>query len=207
VRWSVVMPVKRLEQAKSRLAVTAEDRVSLALAMALDTASVALGSPRVGLLVVVSDDPVAGPALAALGAVVLADEPDAGLNAALSHGAAAATARAPAYGVAFLTCDLPALQADELTRAFDLAGNHERALVADAGGDGTTLLTAAPGVAPRPSFGAGSRARHADEGAVVLAARRLAGLRRDVDTVADLQAARRLGVGPRTAFVLSRERR
>ena len=69
--------------------------------------------------------------------------------------------------------------------------------MADAAGTGTVLLAAA-GTALLPAFGAGSARRHAESGA-----RRLDGrwpsLRRDVDTVADLAEAVRLGLGRHTA--------
>jgi 2-phospho-L-lactate guanylyltransferase len=71
--------------------------------------------------------------------------------------------------------------------------------VADAAGDGTTLYTAAPGAAFRPAFGPGSRARHAAGSAVELGLDGIPGLRRDVDTPADLREAVALGLGPHTA--------
>ncbi|MGH3202263.1 MAG: 2-phospho-L-lactate guanylyltransferase, partial [Streptosporangiaceae bacterium] len=73
------------------------------------------------------------------------------------------------------------------------------AFVADAAGDGTTLYTAAPGAAFRPAFGLASRARHAASGAAELELASIPGLRRDVDTPADLRGAAELGLGPRTA--------
>ena len=71
--------------------------------------------------------------------------------------------------------------------------------MADAAGDGTTLYTAAPGVAFRPAFGLASRARHAAGGAAELDLTQVPGLRRDVDTPADLRGAAVLGLGPHTA--------
>jgi|SRR6185437_1130233 len=74
--WTVLLPVKVLARAKSRLAVLAGDRRrELALALASDTVSAVLGCPEVARVVVVTSDPVAGPLLAALGAVVVPDEP------------------------------------------------------------------------------------------------------------------------------------
>jgi 2-phospho-L-lactate guanylyltransferase len=54
----------------------------------------------------------------------------------------------------------------------------------------------------RPRFGAGSLAAHRDDGATVLDLD-VPGLRRDVDTVADLAAAARIGCGPRTRALLA----
>ena len=74
--WTVLLPVKVLARAKSRLAVLAGDRRGdLALALASDTVSAVLACPEVARVVVVTSDPVAGPLLAALGAIVVADEP------------------------------------------------------------------------------------------------------------------------------------
>jgi 2-phospho-L-lactate/phosphoenolpyruvate guanylyltransferase len=74
--WTVLLPVKVLARAKSRLAVLAGDRRrELALALASDTVTAVLGCPEVARVVVVTSDPVAGPLLAGLGAMVVADEP------------------------------------------------------------------------------------------------------------------------------------
>ncbi len=76
VSWTVLLPVKVLARAKSRLAVLAGDRRrELALALASDTVTAVLGCPEVARVVVVTSDPVAGPLLAALGAVIVPDEP------------------------------------------------------------------------------------------------------------------------------------
>lgn len=199
-RWSVVVPVKRLAVAKTRLALPDPARERIALAMALDTVAAALGCDRVAAVLVVSDDPKARSALAPLGVRVVADEPDAGLDAALLHGAQVSTAGAPGLGVAALSSDLPALVPRDLAAALDAAATHSVALVADASGTGTTLLTAAPGRMLPVSYGAGSRDRHVAAGAVDLTLA-LPSLRRDVDTVADLREAAALGLGTRTAAV------
>src|ERR1700753_3044582 len=74
--WTVLLPVKVLARAKSRLAVLAGDRRrELALSLASDTVSAVLACPEVARVVVVTSDPAAGPLLAALGAIIVADEP------------------------------------------------------------------------------------------------------------------------------------
>ncbi|HMA47032.1 MAG TPA: 2-phospho-L-lactate guanylyltransferase [Frankiaceae bacterium] len=201
--WVVVVPVKPLGMAKSRL--VRSDRAALALAMATDTVAAARAAGAE--VVVVTDDPHAAAVLAGPGVRVVADEPDAGLNPAVAHGAAVATARWPDRGVAALAADLPALQAEELRRALSAAAAHERALVADAAGTGTVLLTARPGAALRPSFGRVSRAAHVAAGARDLTddlGAGVAGLRRDVDTLEDLRTALVLGVGPATWRLIGR---
>ena len=89
VVWSVVIPVKVLAQAKSRLdGLAAADRQAVALAMAADTVEAALTCKAVADVVVVSDDAAIRTEAEALGAEVIADLPNSGLNEALSAGAA-----------------------------------------------------------------------------------------------------------------------
>ena len=197
ITWSVLMPVKVLTQAKSRLAgLAGPRRGELALAMACDTVTAVLETARA---IVITDDPVAAAALEELGAQVIPDEPRDGLNAALRHGAAVAAHNWPADGTAALSADLPALRPLELARALQAAASWPNAFVADAAADGTTLFTAAPGAAFRPAFGLASRSRHAARGAAELQLSDIPGLRRDVDTPDDLRDAAELGLGPRTA--------
>jgi 2-phospho-L-lactate guanylyltransferase len=161
--------------------------------------SAAAACPVVGAVIVVTDDEEAASVLGALHAVIAADEPAAGLNPALAHGAVVAAARWPASGVAALAADLPALRPDELDRGLRAAGQWAEAFVADAAGTGTTLYTARPGTAFRPRFGAGSAGRYRDGGAVEVMLADVPSLRSDVDTPDDLRQAASLGLGPRTA--------
>ncbi|GAA0279796.1 2-phospho-L-lactate guanylyltransferase [Cryptosporangium japonicum] len=231
--WSIVTPVKRLGQAKSRLRATLPASAALftytasgpdplgaldppdepddwhadvALAMALDTVAAVLATPAVDRVVVVTDDRVAVAALSSLGAVCVPDTPRSGLNPALRHGAAMAALLSGSdgrggCGTATLGADLPALQSthlDAVLRAVERLG--VRGFVPDAAGTGTTLLAAPRGVPLEPDYGPGSALSHARAGAVDLTAAGEVGvsLRQDVDTAADLDAARRLGLGPRT---------
>ncbi|WP_354642445.1 2-phospho-L-lactate guanylyltransferase [Kitasatospora camelliae] len=222
-RWSLVLPVKRLALAKSRLdGFAGARRPDLALAFALDTVAAALACPAVARVLVVTRDEVAAARLAALGALVVDDEPldpaDAGagagghggyggyggheaLNSALAHGAVRARRHAPDAPVATLSADLPALRPAELGRVLAAVPATGRAFLADAPGTGTTLLACRPGAPLRPAFGPGSRSRHAADGAHELGCGDVPSVRRDVDTAADLAEALTLGVGPQTAAV------
>ncbi|MEU6810596.1 2-phospho-L-lactate guanylyltransferase [Streptomyces sp. NPDC046831] len=206
MQWTLVIPLKPLTRAKSRLADTAGDgvRPELALAFALDTVAAALGCPAVRDVAVVTDDALAGRELAALGARIVPDDPRAGLNAALAHGATVVRAARPLSAVAALNADLPALRPGELTRVLDAAAEFPRAFLPDAAAVGTTLLAAGPGRDLRPAFGSGSRALHRASGAVELSPEAVDSVRQDVDTGEDLRAALALGVGPRTAAVAAR---
>ncbi|HKR68116.1 MAG TPA: 2-phospho-L-lactate guanylyltransferase [Streptosporangiaceae bacterium] len=200
--WSVVIPVKLLALAKSRLSGLSDaDRKAVALAMAADTVTAAVACPPVGDVIVVTDDPDVRTATGASGATVIADLPGAGLNEALTAGASYAAASWPGRGLAALTADLPALSAVELAVALAAASPVNEAFVADAAGSGTTLYTAMPGTAFRPRFGLRSRQRHREAGAVELEIPGIPGLRRDVDTLSDLCAAARIGLGIRTRAV------
>jgi 2-phospho-L-lactate/phosphoenolpyruvate guanylyltransferase len=198
--WSMVIPVKVLALAKSRLTgPAAPRRAELALAMAADTVAAAAACPVVDLVIVVTDDTAAAAELSGLGALVLPDEPGDGLNPALAFGAAYSDKHWPGRGRAGMAADLPALDAAELGRALDRAAEVGEAFVPDAAGTGTTLYAAGPGAAFRPRFGPGSYQAHLAAGAVELVLPGLDGLRRDVDTVSDLRDAARIGLGPRTS--------
>ena len=212
--WTVVVPVKRLESAKSRLrgALGGVPHELLALALAEDTVGAALACPPVRELLVVTDDPEATRVLGRLGARIVAEPPGEplavgelrrdGLNPAFARGAALV-----ADGwVAALTADLPALRPAELAdalRAAETGPPEVRRFVADAPGTGTVLLTAPPGVPLDPRFGPHSAAAHAASGARPLTSA-WPTLRRDVDTPADLLAATTLGLGRHTAALTRR---
>jgi len=204
VSWSLVIPVKVLAQAKSRLTgIAGQRRSELALAMAADTIAVAVSARSVGAVLVVTDDPVVSDIAVGLGALVLPDAPAAGLNDALAYGAAHSEAIWPERGRAGLAGDLPAAQPEEITAALEAAARLGAAFVPDADGTGTVLYAAAPGSQFRPRFGPESRERHLASGAAELDASRFAGLRRDVDTIADLRLAAEIGLGPRTRALLA----
>ena len=82
--------------------------------------------------------------------------------------------------------DLPGLAGAELAQALDAAAFCDRAVVADADGTGTTLLTAGRGLTPRPRFGEESFKRHVGRGHTPLSGE-WPGLRRDVDVLEDLR--------------------
>jgi 2-phospho-L-lactate/phosphoenolpyruvate guanylyltransferase len=201
--WGVVVPVKRLASAKSRLAAYGGAlRQELALAFAADVVDAALRCAVVARVLVVSDDERAAELLRALGATVVADAPDAGLNPALRHGADVLRAGLPGCGVATVSADLPSLRPDDLAAVLRQVPPGGRAFVADADGRGTTLLAAAPGADLLPAYGGASRARHLASGAVELVGP--PALRRDVDTPEDLRRAAAVGLGTRTAAVVAR---
>ncbi|HEY7720779.1 MAG TPA: 2-phospho-L-lactate guanylyltransferase [Pedococcus sp.] len=206
--WQLVVPVKGGAGAKSRLhPPTGISRADLAFAIASDCLAAACsGMPRGRVCVVTSDAAVARVA-EGLGALVVPD-PGQGLNAAVSAGLAAASrggstqdARSEGHDLAVLLGDVPALRAGDLADALAAAAAHERAVVPDADGTGTVLLTSRTGHLD-PAFGAGSAARHERAGHRRLELD-LPHLRTDVDDDRSLAAATALGLGPATTACLA----
>jgi 2-phospho-L-lactate/phosphoenolpyruvate guanylyltransferase len=201
--WVLLVPVKRADIAKSRLTgISVQQRLELARAFPADCVAAALTAKAVRDVVAVTDDDVAAATFDTLGASVIADEPDAGLNPALEHAADYARRTYDEPPVAVLSGDLPALRAEELDTALHRARGPARAFLADIESDGTTMLAAPPGVALDPHFGAGSRRQHLASGAREIDPYGVESVRRDVDTPADLQHALLLGVGRHTRAVL-----
>ena len=204
--WIVVVPVKPAAAGKTRLAglLSPDARVALVRAMALDTIDAARETPGVTRVVVVTADAQVRAAVAdVVDEPVAAAGPEGGLNAAVRAGVARARVLDPDAGVAVLLGDLPALRPADLADVLVAAAGHARAVVADAGGTGTTVLTAGPGVGIEPRFGVGSAAAHEAGGHVRLDVASASSVRRDVDVPDDLAEVARLGVGPRTRAVLS----
>ena len=202
---ALIIAVKRLAAAKTRLApvFSARTRENVVLAMLVDTLSAAAGVASVGSITVITPDDAAAAAAAGLGANVLADPTPEGHHDPLNNAIAAAERAVAASfsNVVVLQGDLPALQTQELTEAIAAARHHRRSFVADRLATGTAALCAF-GSMLDPQFGPDSCARHRRSGAIELTGA-WPGLRCDVDTPADLAAARRLGVGAATARAIA----
>lgn len=168
-----IVPVKRLDGAKSRLApaLGAEARRALVLDL---LARVVLAAQGAGLAVtVVSPDRDVRAAAAGLGAASL-DDGGCDLTGAV---ALALRHHADAEAVVVLPADLPDVTAEDVRALLAAA----RPLAVAPAPDGTTHGVAArPPSAFTPSYGPGSAARH---GGVPV---HRPGLVRDVDTPADL---------------------
>jgi len=201
----LIIAVKRLSQAKTRLAPVFADgvREQVVLAMLVDTITAAQGVAAVHSITVVTPDETAAAAVRDLGADVLADPTPPGhpdpLNTAVAAAWTAVTNHTP--NAVVLQGDLPALRSVELGEALAQARTHPRSFVTDRHGTGTSALFAF-GVPLDPRFGAQSAAWHRDSGAVELSGD-WPGLRCDIDTPDDLQQARQLGVGDATAQALN----
>lgn len=195
----LVIAVKRLESAKTRLApmFAPAARAQLVLAMLVDTIVAASQVPAVASITVVTPDEAAAAAARELGTVVLPDPTPDGHDDPLNNAIRAAAG--DDVNVAALQGDLPALRTHELTAAIAAAREYPRSFVADRHGAGTAALFAF-GTALNPHFGYDSAARHRQSGAVELIGG-WPGLRCDIDTPEDLHAAATLGVGSATRQV------
>ncbi len=198
--YVALVPVKPTDQGKSRLVgVPTEARGRLASAFARDTVRACLRVATMTRVLVVTDDAMLAADVRALGADTCPDGEVRGLNAALRHAAATAAERWPALRPVALCADLPALRSEEIADVLARLPAGP-AYVVDADGTGTTLYSAAYDDF-RPRYGTDSAAAHAASGALPVAGE-LAGLRRDVDDMADLRAATELGIGPATAALI-----
>ena len=202
---ALIIAVKRLAAAKTRLApvFSARTRETVVLAMLIDTLTAAASVGSVGSITVITPDEAAGAAAANLGANVLADPTPGGHGDPLNNAITAAEKEVAGSfsNIVVLQGDLPALQTQELSGAIVAARHHQRSFVADRLATGTAALFAF-GTALDPKFGPDSSARHRRSGAIELTGA-WPGLRCDVDTPADLAAARRLGGGAATARAIT----
>ncbi len=201
-QYVALVPVKPPARGKSRLVgPSSETRRALAAAFAIDTVTACLAAEHVARVLVVTDDVRFAGELSALGCATIPDGVSGDLNGTLREAAAEGRRRWPGLVGVAVCADLPALRPADLDEALARSPQGVPAFVADAAGVGTTLYTAPDGVFD-PRFGPGSRAAHLDAGALALDGE-LASLRRDVDDLGDLEAARRLGLGPHTAALTS----
>ncbi|WP_187774111.1 2-phospho-L-lactate guanylyltransferase [Lolliginicoccus suaedae] len=212
----MLVPAKDWSRAKSRLGprLGPAERSWLAEAMLNDVLATLAGSAAVGSVAVIAGSEAIARAarghgarildeatcLAAHGATPSRAEPEARLNMLLAG--AARLARRRGNVMAVVHADLPAARTSEIESALDqCAAEGATVVVADRHGRGSTMLVHPPDRAPRFRFGPDSARSHGLDGAVDLAVP-APGLRTDIDSFADIEAARALGVGRFTAEIL-----
>jgi 2-phospho-L-lactate/phosphoenolpyruvate guanylyltransferase len=211
VKATAILPVKRFDAAKRRLAAGIDDerRAALAAAMLEDVVE-AIGAARsIERTIVVSDEPLAQEIVAGSGAEIVPDPGDEGhVTAAL-----AGIARAEQEGaecIVLLPGDCPLLEPRELDRLLTGLPASYVGIVPDRHGTGTNALALTPPGAIQPAFGEGSCARHvglAREAGIPYGVEELPSLALDLDTPADVVALTRAlesgsGRGRRTAKAL-----
>jgi 2-phospho-L-lactate guanylyltransferase len=204
LKATAVLPVKRFDAAKQRLAAGIDEtqRRELAAAMVADVLD-AIGEARsIERLIVVTGDPIAQELAAQAGAEVVPDPDDAGHVQAAQAGIARAEAEG-AERVALLAGDCPLLDPRELDRLLTGVPGSYVGIVPDRHGSGTNALLLSPPSAIVPAFGEGSRQRHVDaarEAGVPFGIEELPSIELDLDTPADVIALQReLGRRPKRA--------
>jgi 2-phospho-L-lactate guanylyltransferase len=196
MRTAAILPVKRFERAKGRLAPGLPDRLrgELARAMVSDVLTALAACESLDVTIVVSGErSLPGQAPARM--LVLEDEHELGQSAA----AAAGIEHALAQGIDRVLCipgDCPALDAAELAALLARTADEESeeaevVIVPDRHGTGTNGLLLTPPRAIAPSFGPGSCERHIELARLAGVRHRLArvpSLQLDIDTASDLEA-------------------
>jgi len=199
-RWRLIVPVKGQLTAKSRLhPPDGVARADLAHAFALDTIAAAVAVVPPTHVVVVASDKHTATFVRAQGGLVVADVGE-GLNPALEQGVRRVVRDLGPGPTAILLGDIPTLRPQDLLEALAACGMHSRALVPDASGSGTVLLSALRSRELRPRFGPDSAREHGVES--VRLDLDLPALRTDVDDDQALRRAVAIGVGQHTAAVL-----
>lgn len=192
--WTVVVPIRAGQEAKTRLHAPA----GLAEAMARDCLQAIRECPDVHRVLVVSSGPVAPPVQDGQAVEMVVQAPEFfGLRGAIRQGLALSTG-ATAVLLADLPCLLPAALSDGLRSAPHQGPFH----VPDADEHGTVLLGADDPDGLPVRFGPASAGEHRAAGSLELPGQSPR-LRRDVDTPADLWQAWQLGVGAHTRDTLT----
>lgn len=204
MKATAVLPVKRFDAAKSRLAtgLDSEERRRLMAAMVEDVLEAIPKARQIERTIVVSGDPAAQELAADCGAEVVPDPADAGhVQAAL-----AGIARAEEGGascVVLLPGDCPLLDPRELDGLLTGVPAPYVGVVPDRHGTGTNGLVLNPPSAIVPAFGEGSCARHVElarEAGIAYGVEEVPSLGLDLDTPADVIAlTRALMSSPRRA--------
>lgn len=201
MKATAVLPVKRFDAAKQRLAAGVDEgrRRELAEAMLADVLE-GIGNARtVERLIVVTGDPIAQELAAEAGAEVVPDPEDAGHVVAAQAGIARAEVDG-AERVVLLAGDCPLLDPRELDRLLTGVPGHYVGIVPDRHGTGTNALVLSPPDAIAPAFGEGSKARHVEaarQAGIPFGVEELPSMELDLDTPADVIALTRELAGSR----------
>ena len=212
MRTLAIVPVKKLDAAKQRLAALlgAGAREALAQAMFTDVLASLRRVERLARVAVVTGDATAMAAAQGEGVTVLDDPAPGGQSAAVAIGIRHALGR----GYERVLCvpgDTPLIDPAEVDSLLALeAAVPSVTIVADRHGEGTNALAIVPPDAFEPSFGPGSLERHlaaADAAGIACRVHSCPSLEHDVDTPEDLaelwtELDRHRGLAPRTRGAL-----
>ncbi|HEX3723576.1 MAG TPA: 2-phospho-L-lactate guanylyltransferase [Nitrolancea sp.] len=193
-----IVPVQRLEQAKSRLAValSPEERRALVLRSLATVLHALSGSALVDATLVVTPDPEVSEHATHAGAIAL-EQPGRGLNEAIRQGREYA-AEHGADALLIVLADLPLLTTIDIDNLLEASGDAAVTLAPDRHGSGTNALVLRPLNAIEPAFGVDSYHAHRNEAEQQQRSSRTfhaRGTAYDVDTADDLLAIDRLLAG------------
>lgn len=205
---SALVPVKRLDFSKSRLAdvLNPLERAALMEAMLGDVLDVLVNSPRLDKVLVVSNDQRVAEMCGWFDVDIAADEADTGMNSAVLAGLARLSA-AGYRGALVVPADVPYISLADIDNAV-VTLDSAKVVLAKADRDGgTNLLGMAPIDLIAPCYGPDSLAKHlyaaraTGTEPIILSAM---GVGRDIDVPADLEPFDRGGPAPRTRLFLAR---
>jgi len=193
---TAILPVKRFDAAKQRLAAGIEDeRRAQVVAAMLEDVLEAIGETRsIERTIIVTSEPAAAELSAAAGAEVLDDPGEGGHSGAAFAGVARAEELGAECAI-LLPGDCPLLDPRELERLLTGVPGRYVAVVPDRHGTGTNALVLSPPNAIAPAFGEGSCARHvaaARDAGIPYLVEELPSLGLDLDTPADVIALTRV---------------
>ena len=197
--WCVIVPVRAVSTAKTRLHDLGPLRPSLAESFLFDVLDALAQTESVSTVMIAGPTPPDAAVARDWVRVEWLDTGAAGLNEAIAAAESAARTRGHVR-IAVVVSDLPCIRADDLDAVLLAACAHPRAFVSDHDGTGTTILMTT-GSALAPEFGAASAARHRRSGAIDIDT--TIRVRLDVDTPNDVALAMVYGVGRFTTRVLA----
>lgn len=193
--WAIV-PVKPMNNAKSRLSavLSPEQRFELAQAMFRHVLSVVSSAPAVAGVLVISRDTKALAIAREMGAKTIQESAFSDLNPALTR-AAMFIKSWRAQAVLILPADLPFLQVEDIQALAALGGKQSLVIATDHNGDGTNALLANPPDLIQFDYGPDSYQRHiasAKGAGITVRTYHSDSLASDIDVPADLELYRRL---------------
>jgi 2-phospho-L-lactate guanylyltransferase len=197
---SILIPVKRLDRAKLRLASSLfpEDRRRLGLAMLADVLRATEDWPS---RFIVTSDTEAEALSLAFGCSLIPDL-GGGLNQAIGHGTAAAV-RAGSQKLLVLAADLPLVRREDIAAMFAM---EEQVVIVPSGDGGTNAILRWPPAVIASRFGPRSAAAHQALGRAAGVPTRTVSfpsLHLDIDRYADLVSLGQLD-SPRESVMLAR---
>ena len=193
---TIIIPIKPLAVAKSRLApvLSDDERAGLVMAMAKDVLEAVLSAESAKSPLIVSADNTILQLAEAAGCQILQDDDANGYNEAAALGVAQAE-KDGAEGILILPADLPLITAADVKLLLRSISAPCVVIAPDQDEEGSNALAIAPPTAMKTAFGTGSFQRHCEDAArlgLSLEVVNSPGLALDIDTPDDLERLSRM---------------